>query len=386
MTLIAVLGGGQLGRMLAIAGHSLGFRFRFLDPDPGACAGQVGELVVGAYDDPEALRQLIEGASAVTYEFENVPARAAAWLEANGPAAGLPLSPSSRSLEIAQDRLLEKQFFAAHGIAVQPFADVAQPEDLDGAAATVGFPAMLKTRRFGYDGKGQCRVDSAAALRPAWASLGWQPCILEAYVPFEREVSIVAVRGRDGQIRSWPVTRNEHRRGILWRSDVADEHPSVAQAAQRAIESVMTGLGHVGVLAIEFFVRGGSLIANEMAPRVHNSGHWTMDGAVTCQFENHLRAVAGLPLGAVEALGPATMFNLIGGRPALEELLGVPGAKVHLYGKEPRDGRKLGHVNLLNAGPAELARVEAICARSNAALPVPSSGATEPLDIHRART
>ncbi len=367
MTLIAVLGGGQLGRMLAVAGHSLGFRFRFLDPDPWACAGQIGELVVGGYDDPTALRRLIDGAAAVTYEFENVPARAAAWLESNGPAAGVPLSPSSRSLEVAQDRLLEKQFFQEHQIGVQAFADLSRPEDVAIAADTVGFPAMLKSRRFGYDGKGQCRVDSALEIDPAWQSMGRPPCILEAFVPFEREVSIVAVRGRDGAIRCWPVTRNVHRKGILWRSDVVAEDDAIIRAAQRAIDRVMTGLGHVGVLAIEFFIRDGSLIANEMAPRVHNSGHWTMNGAATCQFENHLRAITGLPLGAVEALGPATMFNLIGGRPDLEELLGVPGARVHLYGKEPRAGRKLGHVNLLNAEPSTIARVEAICARTNAA-------------------
>jgi 5-(carboxyamino)imidazole ribonucleotide synthase len=330
--LVGCIGGGQLGRMLGLAGIPLGLRFRFLDPAPDACAGQVGELVVGGYEDGDALRRLATGADAVTFEFENVPVAAA---EAVGA------TPGPAALREGQDRLREKELFRRLGIPTARF----------GTLAETGLPALVKTRRLGYDGKGQRRVE-------ALQELGGDE-LAEEVVPFDRELSVIAVRSRDGETRFWPVAENVHRGGILFVS-----HAPAPDAPQRAAEAIarrlLEELGYVGVLAVELFQVGDDLLANEFAPRVHNTGHWTIDGAVTSQFENHVRAVVGLPLGDTTPRGRASMVNLVGGLPSLEELTRLPGARVHLYGKEPRPGRKLGHVTVVDPAPGILDRVLAL--------------------------
>jgi 5-(carboxyamino)imidazole ribonucleotide synthase len=327
--LVGCIGGGQLGRMLALAGAPLGIRMRFLDPAPDACAGHVGELVVGADDDEAALARLAAGADVVTYEFENVPVEAARSVGA---------VPGARALELGQDRLVEKELFRRLGIETAPF----------GSLADTGLPALVKSRRLGYDGKGQRVVE---ATEPVAGDE-----LAESIVRFDRELSIVAVRGRDGDTRFYPVAENEHRGGIL-----AVSRAPARDAPQREAEELATGLlqelEYVGVLAVELFDVGGRLLANEFAPRVHNSGHWTIDGSETSQFENHLRAVLGLPLGSTSARGESVMVNLVGGVPSLERLLAVPGAHVHLYGKRARPGRKLGHVTLVDAPAAAVDEV-----------------------------
>ena len=329
--LVGCIGGGQLGRMLALAGAPLGVRLRFLDPATDACAGAVGELVVGAYDDPPSLERLADSADVVTYEFENVPVQAARSVDA---------VPSGRALELGQDRLVEKELFTRLGIPTAAFGSVEE----------VGLPALVKSRRFGYDGKGQRVVETTEAL-----GVGE---LAESIVPFDQELSIVAVRGSDGSTAFYPLTANEHREGIL-----AVSRAPARNALQKAAESLATklldDLDYVGVLAVELFDVGGELLANEFAPRVHNTGHWTIDGAETSQFENHLRAILGLPLGSTAAQGVAVMVNLVGSLPPLEHLLAVPGAHVHVYGKEPRPGRKLGHVTLVDADDAAVADVVA---------------------------
>ena len=332
MTLVACIGGGQLGRMLGLAGLQLGLSFRFLDPSPEACARAVGELVVGEYGDPDALGRLGAGTDVVTYEFENVPVEAARRLEAvPGPAA----------LEHGQDRLREKELFRSLGIPTARF----------GGLEETGLPALVKSRRLGYDGKGQRRLDGPGALG--------EDELAEELVPFERELSIVGVRGRDGEMRFWPVAENMHRRGIL-RLTRAPALDAPQREAEAICATLMDALGYVGVLAVELFEVGGRLLANEFAPRVHNTGHWTIDGAQTSQFENHLRAILGLPLGSTAALGPCAMANLIGAVPPLVELLALPGARVHLYGKEPRPGRKLGHVTLVDPDDETVERLVAL--------------------------
>lgn len=342
--LVAVLGGGQLGRMLGLAGIPLGLRFRFLDPSPEAPAAAVGELVVGGSDDPGALEGVARGAEVVTYEFENVPGAPVRDL-----AERVPVLPPPGALEAAQDRLAEKRLFERLGIPVAPYAPVGGDADLPGAIEAIGLPAVLKARRLGYDGKGQAVIRSAADAPGAWRTVGGAPSILEALVPFERELSVLAVRGRDGEVRVYPPVENVHREGILRvsRAPAPGLAGAIREAASSYAQRVLEDLGYVGVLAIELFEAGGGLLANEMAPRVHNSGHWTIEGAATSQFENHLRAVVGLPLGGTEARGHAAMVNLIGRVPDPSALLAVPGAHLHLYGKAPRPGRKLGHVTVV---------------------------------------
>lgn len=360
---IAVLGGGQLGRMLGLAGIPLDLRFRYLDPTDDPPAAAVGEMLRGPYEDERALAALIDGVDAVTYEFENVPASAAAFVERR-----VRLAPGARSLAVAQDRIAEKDFFRSVGVPVQPYRAVASDDDLRRAVEEIGFPAVLKTRRLGYDGKGQAVLRSDASVRPAWDSLERVPCIYEAFVPFDREVSVVATRAADGYCVASPLIRNEHRDGIL-RTSIApdpDGGSNLTRAAQDAVRAVMQGLDHVGTLAVEFFVLGDRLVANEMAPRVHNSGHWSIEGATTSQFENHLRAIVGLPLGDPSPRGCAAMVNLIGRAPPSAELLAIPGAHLHLYGKAPRAGRKIGHVTLvgddLDAIRGRLAEVRRLAA------------------------
>jgi 5-(carboxyamino)imidazole ribonucleotide synthase len=336
-SVVGCIGGGQLGRMLALAGAPLGLRMRFLDPAPDACAGAVGELVVGAFDDPACLDRLADGADVVTFEFENVPVEAA---------RRVAVVPDMRALELGQDRLVEKELFRRLGIGTAPF----------GTLEDVGVPALVKSRRLGYDGKGQRTVDSPGEI------IGENE-LVEGIVPFDRELSIVAVRGRDGATAFYPLTENEHRGGILATSRAPASGADALQGeAEEIARRLLDELGYVGVLAVELFEVGGRLLANEFAPRVHNTGHWTIEGSVTSQFENHLRAILGLPLGPTEALGSAILVNLVGAVPPLEELLAVRGAHVHVYGKEPRPGRKLGHVTIVDADPADVATVTELAA------------------------
>lgn len=348
--IVGVLGGGQLGRMLALAGYPLGLRFRFFDPTPGACAGQLAELVVGDYGDHAVLDRFAAELDVVTYEFENVPVEAGRHL-----ATRLPVYPPPAALEIAQDRLNEKRFFEGIGVGVPPYWAVSTRGELEQAVAELGLPAVLKTRREGYDGKGQLVLHAESDLVAAWEALGTQPLLLEGFVPFEREVSALGVRGRDGDVRVYPLVENVHRAGILRRSTAPADVPArLAVEAEAVMRAALHALEYVGVLAIEFFVADGRLLANEMAPRVHNTGHWTIEGAVTSQFENHVRAVAGLPLGDPSAIGEIRMLNIIGESPNPATLLTIPGAHVHLYGKSPRPGRKLGHLTLCGDDPESL--------------------------------
>ncbi|MEI7759507.1 MAG: 5-(carboxyamino)imidazole ribonucleotide synthase [Thermoleophilia bacterium] len=332
MTLVGCIGGGQLGRMLGLAGLPLGLRFRFLDPSPSAPAADVGELVVGAFDDPVALARLGDGADVVTYEFENVAVASVVQVGA---------LPPYRALELGQDRLVEKELFRRLGIPTARF----------GSLAETGLPAIVKSRRLGYDGKGQRRLDVDAVIADHE--------LAEEIVAFDRELSIIGVRGNDGETRFWPLAENIHRDGILRVSRSPMRGAPQAEAEELA-GRLLDDLGYVGVLALELFDVGGRLLANEFAPRVHNTGHWTIEGAATSQFENHLRAILGLPLGATGAVAPSVMLNLIGGAPPTEQLLGLPGAHLHLYGKEPRRGRKIGHLTLVGAQEETVAEARAL--------------------------
>jgi 5-(carboxyamino)imidazole ribonucleotide synthase len=339
---VAIVGGGQLGRMLVQAGEQLGIACVTLDPAADSPAAQVGAAIVGGYGDADALARLVEGADAITYEFENVPADALR-------ALARPVLPPLRALETAQDRIAEKTLFTDAGLPVPTFAAVDDLDALTAVVDAVGLPAMLKTRRFGYDGKGQAVIRNVELLEDAWRAIGEVPSILEAFVPFDRELSIVAVRAADGELRCYPLVENHHREGILRVSyapapDLTGELQAAAEAHARAVAE---RLGYIGAFAIELFQAGGTLLGNEMAPRVHNSGHWTIEGAETSQFENHLRAVCGLPLGDVSVRGRVAMVNVIGQEPDAAAILAIPGAHLHSYGKQARPGRKLGHVTLL---------------------------------------
>ncbi len=349
--LVGIVGGGQLGRMLALAGYPMGLSFRLLDPAPEACAGAVAPLVVGAYDDPGALARLVEGAAVLTYEFENVPVEAVRAIEDRTP-----VFPPPAALEVGQDRLAEKVLFTELGIPTPRFLPVDGPQDVRTALAEIGSPLVLKTRRLGYDGKGQVVIRDREGAEEAFARLGGVPCIAESYVDFARELSILAVRGRDGSVLTYPLVENRHREGIL-RVSIAPAPgttPGLQARAEGYACAVMERLGYVGVLAIELFECGGELLANELAPRVHNSGHWTIEGAETSQFENHLRAICGMPLGRTDPVGVSAMVNIIGRRVDAAEVLAVPGAHLHDYGKAPRPGRKLGHVTIRAGGAEEL--------------------------------
>jgi 5-(carboxyamino)imidazole ribonucleotide synthase len=354
VTTVGILGGGQLARMLALSGAPLGLRFLVLDTVSDACAAQYVPSLQADYRDEHALAEFAARVDVATFDFENVPAESARWLSER-----IPVFPSARALAVAQDRLAEKSLFRELGIGVPPFADIATRAELDAALATLGAPAILKTRRLGYDGKGQFRLRTLADADAAWAALGAQApsvgLILEAFVPFERELSVVAVRGRDGEFRTWPLTENWHEQGVLAAS-LAPARVDAALAAQAVscARRVAEALEYVGVFALELFVRDGALMANEMAPRVHNSGHWSIEGAETSQFENHLRAVLGLPLGDTRMLGHACMLNWIGELPPAAPVLAEACGHWHDYGKSPRPGRKVGHATFRADGTSEL--------------------------------
>ena len=362
----AVLGGGQLARMLALAGAPLGLRTRCLAPSAESVAGHVAELIAAPYDDEDALRKLADGADVCTFEFENVPVAATEWLTAHAN-----VRPHPRALAVGQDRLEEKTLFQRLGIGVADFRAADTLEELRGAVTAVGAPCIVKTRRLGYDGRGQVRLQPgdglAAAVDAAWAELteGYdQGLIVEAMVPFERELSVIAVRSARGEVACYPLAENEHTGGILRRSRAPAPNltDDVQATAADFAATLLRELDYVGVLAVELFDVGGRLLANEMAPRVHNSGHWTIEGSECSQFENHLRAVHGLPLGSTEMVqgGAATMINLIGELPARDHVLGLPGVHLHDYGKSPRKNRKLGHATVV--GP-ERAAVDQLAAR-----------------------
>lgn len=361
---VGILGGGQLGRMLALAGYPLGLEFRFLDPNPESPAGALAEFIVADYNDTDALRRFADGIDIATYEFENVAASAADFLHDHVAA----VHPNYHALAAAQDRLHEKNTFRRLGIPTAPFEAVDSRDDLARAIDTIGLPAILKTRRFGYDGKGQFVLREPTDLDRAWQSLGGSALILEGFVDFEREVSIIAVRGRNGETAFYPLVENVHRDGILRRSiaPAPDTPPMVQTQAETYALSILETFDYVGVLAIELFQNGDTLLANEMAPRVHNSGHWSIEGAVTSQFENHLRAICGMPLGSTAVHGHAAMVNLIGTTPARNRILAIPGTHLHLYDKAPRPGRKLGHVTVCaddwDSLMARVAAVESILA------------------------
>ncbi|HEX6275406.1 MAG TPA: 5-(carboxyamino)imidazole ribonucleotide synthase [Polyangiaceae bacterium] len=339
---VGVLGAGQLGRMLALAGYPLGIDFSFVDPNGDSPAGVLAPLLAADYGSPEALAALAE-CDVVTYEFENVPVEAALALEAR-----VPVRPSVRALGVSQDRLLEKRCFRELGIPTAPFFDVGSLAELEAAVEQAGLPAVLKTRRLGYDGKGQRVLRSAADVAPAFAELGGVPLILEGFVAFERELSLLAVRSATGETAFYPLVENHHDGGILRLSllPAPNVDAELDASAKRYGRALLDRLDYVGVLALELFEAHGELYANEIAPRVHNSGHHSIEGAQTSQFENHLRAVLGLPLGSTEPVGCSAMLNCIGSMPDAHAVLSVPDAHLHDYGKTPRAGRKLGHVTL----------------------------------------
>lgn len=361
---LGILGGGQLGYMLGLAGYPLGLHFRFLDPSPEAPVGRIASRVTAEFTDESALEKFAHGLDLITYEFENVPVRAARFL-----AERVPVFPPPEALEIAQDRLREKQFFERLGIRTTEFAPVASRKALDSAVVKLGLPAVLKTCRLGYDGKGQSLLRTAEDVARAKNELPagnaeddrlgskGAAFILERFIPFTRELSVLGVRSRNGETAVYPLVENHHREGILRLSLAPAPHldPTIGRSAGDAVRRVMEALRYVGVLAIEFFESEGRLLANEMAPRVHNSGHWTIEGAMTSQFENHLRAILGLPLGSANAIGHSAMVNLIGELADAAQVLSVPDAHLHLYSKPARAGRKLGHVTLRANSAEQLA-------------------------------
>jgi len=336
---IGIIGAGQLGRMLVLAGTPLGMRFTVYDPVQDAPAGHVAPLVAGGFDDLGTLRRFAADHDVVTFDWENVPVASA-----RAAATEARVLPSPRALEVAQDRLLEKRLFGRLGIPVAPHRAVDDRAGLERAVAAVGLPGILKTRRLGYDGKGQAVLRRPADLDAAWQALGGQPLVYEGMVDFDCEVSLVAVRGRRGEVAFYPLARNEHVGGVLSVSSAPFPRPRLQRLAEEHLRAVLGHLRYVGVLCVEFFVTGNRLVANEMAPRVHNSGHWTIEGAETSQFENHLRAITGLPLGSTRARGHAVMVNCLGRMPPAARTMALEGVHVHDYGKAARPGRKVGHL------------------------------------------
>ena len=349
---IGVIGAGQLGRMLALAGYPLALQFRFLDSSADSPGGQVAPIVTGAFDDPQSLERLAADVDLVTYEFENVPVAALQKV-----ARTHPVWPPVDALRVSQDRLLEKQLFEKLKIPTPPFRAVDSLDDLRAAVKDIGLPCVLKTRRLGYDGKGQRYLRRPADVDAAWEALAGVPLILEGFIDFDREVSVVGARSTTGEVRAYPIVANTHRDGILRVTLAPHRNPALQRAAETHMKRVMKHFGYAGVLTIEFFVRRGKLVANEMAPRVHNSGHWTIEGAATSQFENHLRAILGLPLGDTRPVGHCAMVNFIGRMPQRGDLLAMPGVHWHDYGKEPRPGRKIGHCTIVAGSAVERDRL-----------------------------
>ncbi len=370
MSTVGVLGGGQLARMLALAGAPLGLRFLMVDSAADACASQVAPLLRADWRDFDALADFARRIDVATFDFENVPAETAHWLTEHTH-----VFPNPQALAISQDRLAEKTLFGEIGLDTPAYAAIDSRADLDAAIARIGLPAVLKTRRLGYDGKGQAVLRQPQDADAAWASLGNSPLILEAFVPFTREVSVIAVRSRNGEFRHYPLARNWHSSGILSASLApAPDSDALQRSAVAHARALAERLDYVGTFALELFDHDGRLLGNEMAPRVHNSGHWTIEGAVCSQFENHLRAVLGLPLGDTSARGVSVMLNWIGELPDAAAVLGEADAHWHDYGKEPRAGRKVGHATVCAENAAQmrerLARIGRALGREGQIAPV----------------
>ncbi|MFG0257524.1 MAG: 5-(carboxyamino)imidazole ribonucleotide synthase [Phycisphaerales bacterium JB043] len=340
---IGVIGAGQLGRMLAQAGAPLGHEFRFYDSNPNACAQEHGALVCGAFDDLDQLERFASDVDVVTCEFENVPASSLDHL-----ARIIEVRPSATSFRVAQDRLLEKRCFEQCAIGVGPYANVESLDDAQQSVRSMGVPGLLKSRSGGYDGKGQASIDSIEDVEPAWASLGGRPSLYETRVPFTRELSIVGARNVGGVVATYPLVENVHSNGILvaTRAPAPDVDDMMRETSAHALESVMRSLDHVGVMAIEFFQADGRLLANEMAPRVHNTGHWTIEGAPVSQFANHVRAICGADPSSAHPDGHTLMLNVLGAFPDRAHIDEIEGVHWHDYAKAPRPGRKVGHVSV----------------------------------------
>ncbi len=347
-TKVGIVGAGQLGRMLALAGYPLGLSCLFLDRSADAPGAQVAPIVVGGLEDPEKLMELARRSEVVTFDWENVAGSALAPLE-----QATTVRPPRKALEVSQDRLAEKALFESLKIPVAAHAAVDSKADLVRATRRLGTRGVLKTRRLGYDGKGQYLLRQADEIDAAWARIGAAGLIYERFQSFSREVSIIGARSAAGEIVYYPLSSNTHADGVLRYGVAPFNSPGLERTARRYLKKVMESLAYVGVLTIEFFVVKGRLIANEMAPRVHNSGHWTIEGSITSQFENHLRAICGLPLGSTRALGHTAMINFLGGMPSMPALLAIDGLGFHDYGKAPRPGRKLGHCTIVRAHPRD---------------------------------
>jgi 5-(carboxyamino)imidazole ribonucleotide synthase len=349
---IGILGAGQLGQMMALAAYPLGLSCLFYDRTADTPGAQVGPIVTGAFDDTAALEQFARQVDVVTYDWENVPVAAA-----KAVARHTRVLPGPKVLQVSQDRLYEKTLFCDLGIPTPRFHPVDLRSDLDVAVARLGLPGILKTRRDGYDGKGQFVLRTAADLEAAWAELGGVALIYEAFVKFTHEVSQVVTRDRAGNLAWYPLACNEHVGGILAVSRAPHIDAALSRQARRHTRALLEHFGYVGTFTVEYFVQGGRLLANEMAPRVHNSGHWSIEGAATSQFANHVRAIAGLPLGSTATLGHAGMVNFIGKMPRAKDALAIPGLGFHDYGKAARPGRKLGHATVVAATTAQRERL-----------------------------
>ncbi len=337
---VGILGGGQLARMIALAGYPLGLEFIILEPSKDAGAVGLGEHLQGQYDDMDLLKELANKTDVVTYEFENVPADVAKFL-----AQHTPVYPAANALAVAQDRLKEKQFFHQLKIPTADYAAVNSLDDLQQAMDKIGYPAILKSCRMGYDGKGQVPLKSVDQLANAWGLMQEVPSIVESFIPFQREISIIAARRPSGDVVFYPLSENTHDKGIL-RVAECKTNDALQKKAEDYILRLLDALDYVGVIALELFDVNGELLANEFAPRVHNSGHWTIEGAETSQFENHLRAILDLPLGSTKARGNSGMVNFIGGLPSTESVLEMENVHHHLYAKKPRKGRKVAHATV----------------------------------------
>jgi len=350
---LGVLGGGQLARMLALSAHPLGIDTVCFEPVAATCANDVCTVINASFDDLDALKNFAEQVDCITFETENIPLATAELLAGSGR-----IFPSIDALAVAQDRLQEKQFFQQHGIETARFSAVDSLADLEQAVSELGLPAILKTRRFGYDGKGQFVLKQPTDVAKAWQELQGQALILEQFVAFDCEYSLVATRAQSGEISYFPLAKNYHQAGILRHSLVGQVNQSLQNHAQQLMEKVLTAFDYVGTLTIEFFCCGEQLIANEMAPRVHNSGHWSIDGAVTSQFEQHVRALFALPLGSTEQIGQSLMVNCIGNMLPRNECLAIPGVHYHDYRKAARANRKVGHVNLVELDANRFTRAQ----------------------------
>ncbi len=343
---IGIVGGGQLARMMVLAGEPLGIDFIILDPAKDATAGQVTEQIIADYDDIDALTLLATKVDVITFDFENVPATALQHLESQ-----CTVYPPVKALSISQDRLAEKTLFKQHGIETAPYAEINTLTDLHNALATLGTPCILKTRRFGYDGKGQFVIKDKSQADEAWQAINQQAAILEGFIDFDKEVSIITARSRSSDTPAtsvyYPLSENQHQNGILHISRAPCDDEKLLEQAKDLLAPLIESLDYIGVLTVEFFVKGDQLIANEMAPRVHNSGHWTIEGAHCSQFENHVRAISNLPLGLATVSSPySAMINFISQMPELKAICEIDSCHIHDYHKKPREGRKVGHATI----------------------------------------